>query len=53
MDLKEKEKLEKIEKIKENNKIFQQTIKLKREELLKLDDSQLAEKLKIIINNVK
>ena len=48
MDLKEKEKLEKIEKIKQNNKVFQQTVKLNREQLLKLSDSDLAEKLKII-----
>ena len=46
---KDKEQIEKLQQIKKNNKIFQESVKLKREELLKLDDSQLAEKLKVII----
>ena len=49
MNYKEKDKIEKIKKIKETNEIFKQSVKLDRNDLLKLDDSQLAEKLKIII----
>ena len=53
MNINEKDKIEKLKNIKETNKIFKQAVKLDRNALLKLDDSQLAEKLKIIIPNCK
>lgn len=49
MNLREKDKIEKIKEIKKSNEIFKKAIKMDRNELLKLDDSQLAEKLKVII----
>ena len=49
MNIKEEEKIKKIKKIKESNNIFKNAVKMNRDELIKLDDSQLAEKLKIII----
>ena len=49
MNIKEKDKIEKIKKIKETNEIFKRSVKLDRNSLLKLGDSELAEKLKIII----
>ena len=49
----EKEKIEKIKKIKENNAIFKNAVNLNREELLKMDNKQLAEKLNILIPNFK
>lgn len=49
MNIKEKDKIEKIKKIKKTNQIFMEAVKMDRNELLKLDESQLAEKLKVII----
>ena len=46
---KEQDKIAKIKKIKESNNIFKNAVKMDRNELMKLNDSQLAEKLKIII----
>ena len=51
LNLNEKEKIEKIKKIKENNKIFKKSLKLNTQELMKLDSEQLAEKLKNLIPN--
>ena len=53
MNIKEKDKIEKIKKIKETNEIFKKSVKLDRNALLKLGDSELAEKLKIIIPSNK
>ena len=49
MNIKEEDKIAKIKKIKESNNIFKNAVKINRNELMKLNDSQLAEKLKIII----
>jgi len=49
MNIKEEDKIAKIKKIKESNNIFKNAVKMDRNELIKLNDSQLAEKLKIII----
>ena len=49
MNIKEEDKIQKIKKIKESNNIFKNAVKMDRNELIKLNDSQLAEKLKIII----
>lgn len=46
---KDKEQINKLKQIKENNRIFRESIKLKQEDLINLSDSQLAEKLSIII----
>ena len=46
---KDKEQINKLNQVKENNRIFRESIKLKQEELINLSDSQLAEKLSIII----
>ena len=53
MNMKEKYKIQKLKTIKETNAIFKNTVKMDRNELMKLDDSQLAEKLKIIIPKCK
>jgi hypothetical protein len=53
MNIKEKDKIQKLKTIKETNEIFKKTVKMDRNELMKLDDSQLAEKLKIIIPKCK
>ena len=53
MNIKEKDKIQKLKTIKETNDIFKKTVKMDRNELMKLDDSQLAEKLKIIIPKCK
>jgi hypothetical protein len=53
MNIKEKEKLEKIKKIKEDHKIFKEAIKIPRETLLKMDDNELAETLKVMIPTKK
>ena len=39
--------------VKQNNKMLQESMKLNKDELLKLDDSQLAEKLKVMIPGTK
>ena len=49
MNIREEDKIKKIKKIKESNNIFKNAVKMDRNELIKLNDSQLAEKLKIII----
>ena len=49
LNINEKEKIARIQQIKQNNKIFKNAVNLNREELLKLDNKQLAEKLKIIM----
>ena len=46
---KDKEQINKLKQVKENNRIFKESLKLKQEELINLSDSQLAEKLSIII----
>ena len=51
VDIKEEDKNQNIKKIKETNNIFKNV--MNRNELIKLDDSQLSEKLKIIIPNHK
>ena len=53
MNIKEKEKLEKIKKIKEDHKIFKEAIKIPRETLLKMDDNELADTLKVMIPTKK
>ena len=53
LNINEKEKIAKIQQIKQNNKIFKNAVNLNREELLKLDNKQLAEKLKIIMPAIK
>ena len=53
LNINEKEKIAKIQQIKQNNKIFKNAVNLNREELLKLDNKQLAEKLKIIMPVIK
>lgn len=53
MNIKEEDKIAKIKKIKESNNIFKNAVKMDRNELMKLNDSQLAEKLKIIITTHK
>ena len=53
MNLKEKDKIQKLKTFKETNAIFKQTVKMDRNESMKLDDSQLADKLKIIIPTCK
>ena len=52
LNLNEKEKIEKIKKIKENNKIFKKAVKLNRNELLNLSDKELSEKLKTLMTNI-
>ena len=49
----EKEKIKKTQQIKENYRIFLQTSKLDKKDLMKLDDTQLAGVLKVIIPNYK
>ena len=49
VDIKEEDKNQNIKKIKETNNIFKNVVKINRNELIRLDDSQLSEKLKIII----
>ena len=46
---KDKEQINKLKQVKENNRIFKESLKLKQEELINLSDSELAEKLSIII----
>ncbi len=53
MNIKEKDKIEKIKKIKEEHKIFKAAINLPRETLLKMDDAKLAETLKVMIPTKK
>ena len=53
MNIKEKEKISKIRQIKENNRIFRETIRIDKKDLMKIDDTQLAGLLKIIIPNYK
>ena len=53
MNIREKEKFNKIKQIKENNRIFRETVKIDKKDLMKLDDAQLAGLLKIIIHNYK
>ena len=53
MNIKEKDKIQKLKTIKETNEIFKKTVKMDRNELMKLDDSQLAEKLKVVIPKCK
>jgi len=49
MNIKEKDKIEKIKKIKEEHKIFKEAIKIPRETLLQMNDEELAETLKVMI----
>lgn len=53
MNIRERDKFNKIKQIKENNRIFRQTVKIDKKDLMKLDDAQLAGLLKIIIPNYK
>ena len=53
MNIKEEDKIAKIKKIKESNNIFKNAVKMDRNELMKLNDFQLAEKLKIIMTTHK
>ena len=46
---KDDEQINKLNEIKKNNKILRESMKLDKEELMKLDDSQLADKLKVLI----
>ena len=46
---KDQEQIYKLRQVKENNRIFRESLKLKQEELINLSDSELAEKLSIII----
>mgnify|MGYP006873136598 CR=1 FL=1 len=51
--LKDEEQKRDLKRMKENIKIFREVNQLKEEEVLKLDDSQLAEKLGVIIPKSK
>ena len=53
MNIKEKDKIEKIKKIKEDHKIFKEANKIPKETLLKMDDAELAETLKVMIPTKK
>ena len=53
MNIKEKDKIEKIKQIKQEHKIFKEAIKLPRETLLQMDDVKLAEALKVVIPTKK
>ena len=46
---KDDEQIKKLNEIKKNNQILRESMKLDKEELMKLDDSQLADKLKVLI----
>ena len=50
---KDQEQIYKLRQVKENNRIFRESLKLKQEELINLSDSELAEKLSIIILHYK
>ena len=51
--IKDEEQMKALKKMKENNRIFREVNKLNEKEIMKLDDSQLAQKLKIIIPQSK
>ena len=50
LNLNEKEKMDKIKQIKKNNETFKSVVKLDRNELLKLDNKQLTQELKKMLN---
>ena len=51
--LKDEEQEKALKKMKENNRIFREVNSLNEKDLIKLDDSQLAEKLGVIIPKSK
>lgn len=51
--IKDEEQMKALKKMKENNRIFREVNKLNEKEIMKLDDSQLAEKLGVIIPQSK
>jgi hypothetical protein len=51
--IKDEEKEKALKKMKENNRIFREVNQLNEKEIMKLDDSQLAEKLGVIIPQSK
>lgn len=53
MNIKDKDKIEKMKKIKETNKIYKKTLGIDKNELLNLSDEDLANKLSIIIPSNK
>ena len=53
MNIKDKDKIEKMKKIKETNRIYKKTLGIDKNELLKLSDEDLAKKLSIIIPSNK
>ena len=48
--IEDKDQIEKLKQIKENNRIFRESIKLSEKELINLDESELKDKLGIIFN---
>ena len=53
MNIKDKDKIEKMKKIKETNKIYKKTLGIDKNELINLSDEDLANKLSIIIPSNK
>jgi hypothetical protein len=53
MNIKDKDKIEKMKKIKETNLVYKKTLGINRNELLNLSDEDLAKKLSIIIPSNK
>ena len=51
--IKDEEQEKALKKMKENNRIFREVNKLNEKDIIKLDDSQLAEKLGVIIPQSK
>ena len=51
--IKDEEQEKALKKMKENNRIFREVNQLNEKEIMKLDDSQLAEKLGVIIPQSK
>ena len=51
--IKDEEQMKALKKMKENNRIFREVNKLNEKEIMKLDDSQLAQKLGVIIPQSK
>lgn len=53
MNIKDKDKIEKMKKIKETNRVYKKTLGINKNELLNLSDEDLAKKLSIIIPSNK
>ena len=48
--IEDKEQIEKLKQIKENNRIFRESIKLNEKDLINLDESELKDKLGLIFH---